>query len=530
MTPIVVATRRLALSKDDDTRSLFVAVVVGLLGLGTYLWQISVPIYLQLYDSGVYLAGAMHLVSGVMPYRDFAFVQPPGILILLSPVALLSRLLGTHEGFLVARIIGACVSALDASLLAWLVRRRGMLAMFVSGIGLALTPVAMFFSSEIRLEPYCFLFLLLGSLKVASSRTSPSPSTRAIVVAGVLFGLAASIEFWAFFAFLAMVLSLVPDSRRRALGFALGAGAGLIAPCLPFLLVAPRAFVTQVFLEQLHHPHLGGTLGRRLVEISGFAGTNVAPSGAEALCGFIALIAVGAVVVDHRKYRVIESYLLLSSILCLVGLLAAPAAYTDYGYFAAPFFFGVLGLIAARIGEHVVRLSRIVLHSSVIRRFVGTLGAIAGVAFVVGALSFDTTFYSIDLPLTGVNASAISSLSRAIPKGSCVIYDTVGMGLVADRFVTSDPECPALVDPYGESMAWGYQLGSPQSRAVAFWRTNLADATYLVVAVPIAESPEAVHQNPYQGMISWNESLLSWFKDHYRLQSCRPECVYRRVT
>ena len=43
------------------------------------------------YDDGVYLGAAIRFVSGVLPYRDFVFVQPPGIVVLMSPVALLGR-------------------------------------------------------------------------------------------------------------------------------------------------------------------------------------------------------------------------------------------------------------------------------------------------------------------------------------------------------------------------------------------------------------------------------------------------------
>jgi alpha-1,2-mannosyltransferase len=30
------------------------------------------------YDDGVYLGAAIRLTQGAVPYRDFAFVQPPG--------------------------------------------------------------------------------------------------------------------------------------------------------------------------------------------------------------------------------------------------------------------------------------------------------------------------------------------------------------------------------------------------------------------------------------------------------------------
>jgi hypothetical protein len=43
------------------------------------------------YDDGVYLGGAVSLISGALPYHGFAFVQPPGILLLMAPAALLAK-------------------------------------------------------------------------------------------------------------------------------------------------------------------------------------------------------------------------------------------------------------------------------------------------------------------------------------------------------------------------------------------------------------------------------------------------------
>ena len=83
-----------------------VALLIFCVSLGMSLWQLSVPEILSAYDSGVYLAATIHLVSGVLPYKDFTFVQPPGILLLMSPVGLFSRVFGTHDGNL-ARICGA---------------------------------------------------------------------------------------------------------------------------------------------------------------------------------------------------------------------------------------------------------------------------------------------------------------------------------------------------------------------------------------------------------------------------------------
>lgn len=215
---------------------------------------------------------------------------------------------------------------------------------------------------------------------------------------------------------------------------------------------------------------------------------------------------------------------------CVGGLLAAPAAYPDYGYFAAPFLCGLVAVTSTRfIGPARHLLRRLDLLKP-LRSFVAATSILTGAALVIGAASYDATFYSIDLPLTGVSSAAITTLSREIPAGACVVYDTVGMGLLANRFQTSDPGCPTMVDPFGQSMASGYQVGVPPTRYVAQWTSMLRRATYLVVAEPIIETPAALRATPYQGMIAWSEGLQRWFARKYRLVSCHLECVYRRTT
>ena len=88
-----------------------VAFFIFCLSLGMSLWQLSVPEMLSTYDTGVYLAATIHLVSGVMPYKDFTFVQPPGILLIMSPVGVFSRIVGTHDGLILARIVSSIVTA-----------------------------------------------------------------------------------------------------------------------------------------------------------------------------------------------------------------------------------------------------------------------------------------------------------------------------------------------------------------------------------------------------------------------------------
>src|ERR1035441_2608827 len=69
-------------------------VPVGV-ALAICLYQLTLPSVLfgihgfsgNGYDDGVYLGAAVRLVNGAIPYRDFVFLQPPGSVLLFSPIA-----------------------------------------------------------------------------------------------------------------------------------------------------------------------------------------------------------------------------------------------------------------------------------------------------------------------------------------------------------------------------------------------------------------------------------------------------------
>jgi hypothetical protein len=493
-----------------------------------YLWQLSVPIYLQLYDSGVYVAGSIHLVSGVLPYRDFAFVQPPGILLLLSPVAVVSRIFGSHDGFVLARVVSAFVTAVDASLLSWLVRHRGRVAMVVAGAGLALTPVAVFYSSGARLEPFCLCFVLLGSIAIFGRSPSDEPlTTRSLVTGGLLLGIAASIEFWAFFPFLAAAICLFPRYRQRVAAFVVGAAIGLVVPLLPFLLASPKNFVSEVFTDQLRDPRSGGGLLTRLIDMTGFASTSLAPTGKEAAAGFAVLLLLAAVSFARRTNdEGADLYVLVAAVITVCGLLAAPSAYTDYGYFAAPFLFGLLGVTVARLAPQASGVTKRAVASPTARRFIFGVVAASAVVFVAGLVLWVTTFYSLGGSLTGTGVDAVSVVAKEIPAGSCVIYGEVGLGVLANRFLTSDSKCPKVIDPFGMSMAWGYEESTPPPAYVAEWRSYLSAAQFVVERVRLTNSLGAGVASTYRGGIPWNQGFEAWFKNHYHLVVCHFVCIY----
>src|SRR4051812_24202853 len=69
------------------------------------------------YDEGVYFSASALLLQGVLPYRDFVFVHPPGLLVALAPVSAWARTVDPGTLFAIARWVGAAVGGANALLL-----------------------------------------------------------------------------------------------------------------------------------------------------------------------------------------------------------------------------------------------------------------------------------------------------------------------------------------------------------------------------------------------------------------------------
>src|SRR5262249_47331908 len=74
-----------------------VIIAATLLAVGLRLYDLSRPGYLlgiSEYDDGTDFGSAIRLVHGAVPYRDFIMVQPPGITLIMFPIALITKGMG----------------------------------------------------------------------------------------------------------------------------------------------------------------------------------------------------------------------------------------------------------------------------------------------------------------------------------------------------------------------------------------------------------------------------------------------------
>ncbi len=495
---------------------------MSVVGLGVYSWQLAVPRFMELYDSSVYTAATLHLVSGVLPYRDFTFVQPPGVLLMLAPLSEALRWAGSSVVLTAARATTLVVASANVGLLAWLVRRHGRLAMAIAGFGLALTPVAVFVSSSVKIEPYCLAFILLGANTwFGWAERDADPTPRRAAAAGVLFGVAASIELWALFPFVALLLVSARDSRRRAGLFVLGAGLGLVAIVSPFAAAAPHAFVNEVFVGQiLRHSNVstgGQGIWWRLSDATGFAGTGLAPSGPVALALIAALWASATSVVRPlRRPATPESFLLLASVTAVAGLLVGPDAFLDFGYFAAPFLVGTLAVVGAAGARAVAAFWSRARVSTAGRRVVRVGLATIGVVLAFGAVANRCQYFRSYSSLHGATTSGYSVVATEVPSGSCAVYTSVSIGLFANRFAPGTG-CPSVIDPAGVWQAWGDELRPPSRQLIGEWQRWFWRADYVVTSFDPAAPLRPVASTFHYPAVPWTAELQSWFLRRFKL-------------
>jgi hypothetical protein len=540
------ATRIEALSYERVT-PLAISCLAGLVSLGICCYQFSLPNVLSGvlgynlgYDDGVYLGVATRLVHGVLPYRDFVFVHPPGIAYLMSPVALIGRAIGTHDSLIIARCITAIVVALNAVCAGILVRPAGRVAVAASSFSLALWPLAVSVDRTLELEPYLVFFCLLGAI-IVFDRGNLAPPRR-LFIGGLVFGFAFVVKVWAILPIAAVLLCCVPKWRRAAIPLGLGLAAGVVVPCLPFLLVAPHPFVHDVVVAQLHRKVFyagGGTpFGGRLLLLSGLGGLSVfmASAGlAEVLFVVFVLLVLLVFGVGFRHRSRLEWFALAAPVVIFVGMFDSPDLYDHYAYFPAAFLAPLLGICVGRaLGGAVTAVKTRVTRSTPTLRTAGSISALAvalaGIAFFVAQ---DTSYAQTYLSEASNPSNGLASV---IPAGACVISDFPGDLLVANRFSPAHSGCPAVIDPYGMYLTEdnGNQPHPAAPYPSAFieeWFAWLQDANYVEL------------RTPFSDFIPWSGFMINWFNENYRLvahfryvypqgfiDTQKDEYVYRNVS
>ncbi len=498
-----------------------VILLATALAVAIRLFTLTRPGYLTgitEYDDGVYLGAALRMTQGAMPYKDFAFVQPPGILLLMTPVALIAQLTTTVKALALARLLTALASAACVPLAGSLVRYRGTVVTLVTCGVLAIYPSDITTAHTLMLEPWMNLFCLLAM--AAAFRRGHLTSPGRLVWAGLALGFAGAIKFWAVAPAAVLLLLILIDSRdriRRVRAYLPALAAGFIVPVLPFLASAPMTFLRSTITDQADRTGSAVSLGVRLANLTGLidifnnrgkislnagahsmyaAGASANLGDASSLGWLPAVAAVALIAVigvgyawQNRRLSQLEWMSLITAVLASAAILGYSAFFYHYSDFPAPWLALTLG------GAAGVLAGRPALRTIVIR-------VVAVAIMLIAALQIRDTF-----PLRQPSGEAMAHL---IPKGACVVTDEASLTIAADRFANLPPGCPDIIDSLAATLVLSngisVQGGADQMpQVVATWQNWLSKADY-------------VWLSPGHGSrrrIPWTPELSAWFNANF---------------
>jgi hypothetical protein len=487
------------------------------------------------YDDGTYFGSSLRLVTGVLPYRDFVTVQPPGITLLMAPVALLARVSSTAAGMEIARVLTTAASAAGVVLAGLLVRRYGTLAVLITCGIMAVYPGSIAAAHTVLVEPWLVLFCLIGALALFDG--DQLARGWRLAWAGVAFGFGGAVEGWAIVPVLVAILLFLPKITR-AWRFCAGVAAGFLIPVLPFAVLAPRQFYDDTIVAQLGLVRPARTpVWGRFASILGIV--NPAPDQkttvlviAVAAAVVIAALVIAAWLVTRRPPPLCERFVVLTSALVIFMFCLAGQFYYHFVAFLAPFLAASLGVPVSRLVTAVTtdggrRADRPQGHRARPRQWgvhsgLGWLTAgLAGLAIAVAAV----TQFQTESKGASVIGPAPHAIDRIIPPGACVLTDQVSITILVNRFYSDVPGCSPMVNSVGTDLALSHGRkpsdGAGYVPAVAaVWQQAFSHAQFVLLSRNSAGLRDSA------GRIPWSPALRAYFaanfvqlKSHWRYVS-----------
>jgi alpha-1,2-mannosyltransferase len=509
----------------------------ALLALALRLYQLSRPGFLlsvNEYDDGPYFGSAVRLVNGDLPYRDFLIVQPPGITLLMLPVALISKATGTASGMAIGRILTALAGAVAVALAGLLVRHRGALATIIVCGLMAVYPDSIQAAKTVLVEPWLVLFCLIGALAVFDG-DGFTTSRRRLIWGGVAFGFGGAVEPWAIFPVI-IVAVLALRRPRRLLAYAGGVAAGFLVPVIPFAALAPGQFYDATIVAQIgNRPNATrAALWVRLADMSGLADVK-RPSHLLILAATLLIVAIAAgsvalgLLLTWRLPPVLDLFALGTTGLVVLAFFWSAQFHYHFAAFLAPF----LAMAIALPLSALVRDIRLVFGGDGAAVGAGDAAggappvllwgatALAGLAILVMAV-VQFGWESHNAP--HLKLTVVTHAQRLIPPGSCLLADEVSFAVMANRLVSDVPGCSLLLDATGTNYA--YSRGrDPETGAARYARVNAVWTYAFDHAQYVWLSGLSNHR------VAWTPQLRAYFQSHFTqiLSAGNAGGLYRRI-
>ncbi len=404
------------------------------------------------YDDGVYFGASVNLVHGILPYRDFALVQPPLITVFLAPFAMLASSTGTRVAMEAARLFTDLISLLNVVLVALILRKRSNFRQTLGTAIMALSTSTLQASQTILIEPYLVTLCLVAVLVIFEGERLTASRGR-IISAGVIFGLAGATKTWAIFPMLVMLYLIsrkIPGGWWRLL---FGSFIGFGLAVLPFVFYAPLSFIKQVIIAQALRPQDGVDRLSRMIQLSGLPGISQLAKINPAL-GWILVVVVYLVAATILFLSLKEHSWASSSDLAQFALLAAltvgivftlsPSYFYHYGAFLAPF----LAMLYATLNYDF--------HSKRVQKRGTPRRSTAQIAMaaVLVVLAFADASVATSPPKIRSEIQITPSISAALATPGCLWSTQPSLVLLANDFSADRNDCPHMVDYEGTTMEY----------------------------------------------------------------------------
>ncbi len=440
-----------------------VVVVMALLAAGLQAFVLTRPHELLAgwSDISIYLGAAIRLVHGALPYRDFALLQPPGLVLLLSPFGLLSVAVGSRVALMALTACTPLLAAANVALVGRLIAHRGWRAALVACGFMAVYPATYLALQDSLLEPLMCLLCLLGAVLVFDR--DRLAGRRRLALGGAAFGLATSVLIASALPVLVVAALCASRRRRRLLPFASGVAAGFLIPALPFFAAAPAAFLHDTVISQLARVPLAGRtpLATRLMTMT-FAVYGGRLAGAVAALAAIGVLILVGLVVGRRRLTALDAFAIGATLTLGAAQFAISDYFVHFPAMLVPYPALLLGIAVARLRwEWMQRLVVVVAGVAVAWLAVAQAALIATESIVDVAPWVDTV----------------------VPVNGCSISPYTYVLVTSDRLQSTVAGCTAFTDPQATRLA---SLGSPGG-AVPAYRSALEHTDYLVLTTTLRQ-------------------------------------------
>ena len=421
-------------------------LLAGIVGLAFLVRLVPVLVRgslygVQMYDDGVYFGAALAMVQGLVPYRDFLFLHPPGILYLTAPFAALSNALGDPNAFAAARIAFTLLGAINTGLVVILASRMGRRCALLAGLLYAVWPAAVIVERTTWLigPQITLLLVAMLALKFGGDAGTPAVRSRRALIAGLAMGLAFSTQVWNAVPGAILLVWLLAQSRhgtgarwRPPVAYVLGAATAAALAWTPFLLASGTRILRYVFLDQAGRGATTGSMLKRIRALEGLPiGSSATSWSAVLVVGAFLVVAICVAWATWRRPALRPWAILVAAQLCVIAILPP---FLHYAGWAAPVGTAVL---ATTIDTAWIR-------RSASPRFRGAL--VLTSAGAIGVLLLLSSVRHVGHRLD------LSRLRDATAAARCVSTDSPVLLIELDRLSRSVREgCPLVLDPTGTS-------------------------------------------------------------------------------